>query len=446
MTRRSREFALPATGSAVLFVCVALLPLGLAWLSGAAPGHWHEEAALALGMVGLSLLLLQFAHGGRWRFVTGRTGIDVTMRFHRAAALLVAACVLLHPLAFHVPVIAQDPVQALQGLVRMLMRPRMLSGVLAWAFLLATVALALARGRLRYGRWRLAHGVGALLSVLLGLHHVWTVGYYSASAPLAAFWLLGTAGALALLGWSWWWKPRQLASAGWQVERVEPLGPGYWELRLQVRDAAPGARAFQAGQFAWLRLGGHSPWDDNPFSYAGAPGEQGLRFVIREAGDMTSRLGHLPRGLPVAVDGPHGTFTLAHAGAGPLLLVAGGAGIAPVLSMLRSLHQRGDPRPLALVHAARTADRLIARAEVQAMARSRGWRTLFLCEDADPPEGVEAGRVDPERLARLLQGWPVSQVHVMICGPLPMTMATARQLEHLGVAPGHIHYELFDYA
>jgi ferredoxin-NADP reductase len=128
-----------------------------------------------------------------------------------------------------------------------------------------------------------------------------------------------------------------------------------------------------------------------------------------------------------------------------MLLVAGGTGIAPILSLARALDAAGDTRPVALLHGARTADRLVCRAETAAIAARHGWRALFLAEE-DAPEGVTQGIMERARLAALIEGWDPAEVTAMICGPEPMTMAVARHLESLGLPRAGIVYELFDYA
>jgi predicted ferric reductase len=441
MKRIAPVRGLPSGLAALLFVALALLPLALALLSGEEPGGWHEEAGIALGLVGLSLLLLQFAHAGRWRLVSDRTGIDVTMRFHRAAALLLLAFVLLHPLAFLAPLLLRDPASGLARLWAMFTSPRMASGTIAWLALLATVALALARRRLRYEHWRLLHGIGAVVAAGAGVAHARSVGLHSEAGALSVLWLAGLGGAVLLILWSWPWKLWRLGRDGWRVAEVERLGPGYWELRLD----GPAPPDFAAGQFAWLAFGRAAPWDDNPFSFSSAPGEDGLRFVIREAGDRTGTIGALAPGLPVRVDGPHGAFTLDRAGDGPLLLVAGGAGIAPILSLARDLDRRGGRREVAILHGARRADRLVRRDELTAIAARHGWRTMFLSEE-DAPDGVARGLMDRAHVAALIEGWEPGRITAMMCGPEPMSMAVARHLEALGVPPERVVFELFDYA
>lgn len=433
--------ALPAGLAVLAFLAAAWLPLGLAVASGEEPGGWHEEAGIALGLVGLSLLLLQFAHAGRWHLVSGASGIDVTMRFHRAAAILLLVLVLLHPVLFVLPLLLDDPARGFARLAAMFESPRMTAGRIAGIALIATVLLALARRRMPYQHWRLLHGLGALVAAGAAVWHAVEVGLYSAFAPLGALWWAGLGGSLLLLLWSWGWKPWRAARAGWRIGAVRPLGPDYWELALEGPPAPP----YAAGQFFWLGFGRAAPWDDNPFSVSSAPGEAGLRFVIREAGDRTRTIGRMPPGLPIRLDGPHGVFTLDRTGRGPLLLVAGGAGIAPILSLARALDQAADPRPVAVLHCARTPDRVVCRAEMAALAARHGWRVLFLAEEG-AAEGVQPGRPDANRLAGLLAGWPPGEVTAMICGPEPMTMAVARHLEALGVPPGRLVYELFDYA
>ena len=69
-----------------LYVLVALLPLGLAALQGLPPRPFQDELASAIAMVGFSMLLVEFVLSGRFRWVSGRIGIDVTMRFHQLIA------------------------------------------------------------------------------------------------------------------------------------------------------------------------------------------------------------------------------------------------------------------------------------------------------------------------------------------------------------------------
>ncbi|MDY0125464.1 MAG: hypothetical protein RBS09_04615, partial [Anaerolineaceae bacterium] len=85
----------------------------------------------------------------------------------------------------------------------------------------------------------------------------------------------------------------------------------------------------------------------NPFSYSGSAEAGGsLRFSIKNLGDFTSTIPHMQKGQRVYVDGPYGTFNLDDPNMQKgLVLIAGGIGLAPVMSILNTLADRGDKRP-----------------------------------------------------------------------------------------------------
>ena len=108
---------------------------------------------------------------------------------------------------------------------------------------------------------------------------------------------------------------------------------------------------YRAGQFAWLSLAPRLlPLFDHPFSLAPAPAAgPEISFIIKEVGDFTERVGSVAVGTAVGVDGPHGSFTLPAPGHGSVLLVAGGAGIAPIMGILRDLAATRDQRSMRLI-------------------------------------------------------------------------------------------------
>lgn len=436
---------LPPWLLAVLFVLAACAPLILALASGEPPEAVQAELGIGLGLAALALMLLQFAHSGRLETIAGRIGIDWTMRLHRSAGIALAAMVLLHPAAFLAPLLLTQPGRALDGLVRMFGAERMQSGVIALALLLVVVAASLARARigLAYQRWRALHAALGLAAAAFAVHHALRVGLYSEAAPLRGFWLGGLALAAAALVWTWVLKPLRDGRAGWRVAAVAPLGPNYWEVALERPSRAP--LPFAAGQFAWLAFGRRAPWDDNPFSIASAPGDPRLAFVIREAGDLTRTIGSLPIGSDVRVDAPHGAFVLDPRERRAVLLIAGGAGIAPILSLWRDLASRPDAGAVRLVYGAWTAERLLYREELTRTAAEKGFG-LFLRVDEGPLcAGATRGILDEAILRAAMDGLDPHRTVAMVCGPTPMMLAVAASLERLGLPPAAIRYERFDY-
>jgi predicted ferric reductase len=109
---------------------------------------------------------------------------------------------------------------------------------------------------------------------------------------------------------------------------------------------------FTPGQFGWLTLWrGPFRITGHPFSFsssAEAPGGR-VEMTIRNLGDFTSRVHTAVVGQRVWLDGPYGAFTIGNP-ADMHVLVAGGIGITPMMSMLRTLADRGDKRPVILFY------------------------------------------------------------------------------------------------
>jgi ferredoxin-NADP reductase len=174
---------------------------------------------------------------------------------------------------------------------------------------------------------------------------------------------------------------------------------------LELEPALP----FRAGQFLNVRRGPGEPW--RSYSLSRAPGEP-LRLTIqlKPGGRVSPRLHALQPGATLEARGPYGAF-VADDLEGPLLFIAGGSGITPLLSMLRA-GVTAD-----LIYASRSPADTLLLDEVRACVPPD--RLVLVWEQDAAPEGV-SGRLDAPTLrtclSRLRGGWRAA----MICGPAPM--------------------------
>jgi NAD(P)H-flavin reductase len=187
---------------------------------------------------------------------------------------------------------------------------------------------------------------------------------------MVAFWWTAFAVAVVSLVMVYVWRPLIQWRRRYRVKSVSGAAAGTWELVL-APDAA--ARfAYRAGQFAWLKLGSPRPLYENPFSLSSAPAEgDELRFLIKEAGDFTGGIGRVAPGTPAFLDGPHGHFTLEDNGSEGIVLIAGGIGIAPMLSLLRQLAATNDPRRVILIYGNRVREQMVDVEGLAGTARLR---------------------------------------------------------------------------
>ena len=422
-----------------LYVALSLAPLALAGLPPPPPRPWLAELSSGFAMAGFAMLLLEFVLSGRYRHITARVGMDLTMRFHQWMALAALAFLLLHPFLY------TDYSQRPAGTGVRLTPAATVSGMLAWTLLLVLVVFAWFRRHLplSYEAWRLTHGMGALLVAALGAHHVLDTGHYAQHAWLRGFWLAASVLAIAALGWAYLLKP--LGQSSWRVVAVAPEAERIWRVVLEPRRTRE--FAFQAGQFVWLKL--HRAFGritEHPFSIASAPGQlPRLQFLVKEGGDFTDGIGRVAPGTRAYVDGPYGNFTLEGRDGRGIVLIAGGVGIAPCLSLARDLAATHDPRPLTLIYADRTERQLAARSELEALARAPG-RTLHLVL-AEPPAGWSGlrGQLDAANLRACLPRDDARAWLYFVCGPPGMIDAVELALARLGVPLRQIVSERFVY-
>lgn len=397
------------------------------------------------GLAGLMMLAVQFVTSGRFERFSAPLGLDAMMGFHRLAGRAVAIAILLH-VVLAVWLGAGKKVVALPAAAeRLFTSERMVTGIVALAGVLAIIWAATQRERLglRYEWWRASHGIGALVVLVLAAQHAWSNGVFLQSPGAAALAGAAIVAAVACFAVVYVIRAWHSMRGDWVVVKVSPVGSKLHEVTLTKSASLP--FSFQAGQFVWVTFGRHHPVTDHPFSIASSPGElPQLRFIIKENGDFTSRIGSLPAGTPAYLDGPHGNFT-ADLSAAAIVLIAGGVGIAPVLSILRSLAENEYAGSVRLLIASRTDAEQLFGAEVEQLAAKLNLQVMPIVEQPTSAWRGATGRIEKGKLADLVSGLPLSGADILICGPLPMMAAASAMLLELGAPAEHIHYERFDY-
>jgi len=328
----------------------------------------------------------------------------------------------------------------------MLASDRLRTGVLALVGLVAIVGLATIRSWpfMRYEYWRASHGLLAIAVAGLVLHHALMSGTYSAEVSLRLVWFLLAIMAVVAIGLVYLVRPWRMWRGNWRVEGVRPLADRVWEMTLCGPDST--RFQFRAGQFIWMTLAPHRPpFHDHPFSIASAPTElPKLRLVVGEAGDCTNGFGRIEPGTRVAVDGPHGSFILPEA-KGPVVMVAGGVGVAPLLGILEEAAAKRDERRFYLLYAARKPSELAGLERLRELQSRLDLSLQCIVDEMADESGYTAGPLD-EHVAETLKGMQPAGVIALVCGPAGMMELTTDTLLAAGVPTSSIVYERFDYA
>lgn len=423
----------------LLLVCAPLLLL----LSGRVPpgaGLWWD-LSMAFGFAGLAVMGVQFALTARLRRATAPFGIDIIYYFHRLAALVGIGLILAHWLIVR---IAHG--EALGSLDPLEAPGHMSAGRLALVFFLVLIGTSLWRKRLglEYRRWRMLHTVVATAAMLLAVIHVLGVGYYTGEGWKRWLWIGYTLSWVLLIVHVRVVKPWRMRQRPYRVVEVRAEGGGTTTLTV-TPDGHAGLR-FAPGQFAWLTARA-SPFsfEEHPFSFSGSAEQPGrLAFSIKALGDFTRTVATMEPGETVYLDGPYGVFsTERYPQATGFVFVAAGVGIAPIMSMLRTLADRGDRRPLLLIDANRDLGSVIFRDELETLRARLALRIVHVLEDPPVDWPGERGRIDAALLRRVLPA-ALEGHEYFVCGPRVVSEIVQRELHALGVGLGHLHFELFD--
>lgn len=393
-----------------------------------------EETIILTGLLATCTAALTVILPSRLKAITRGLGLESVMFLHR---LLGVATIIL--LVLHIGVIlGEDPTNLV--LFGPNAPPRAKAGL--WGVVAAigigVSATPWAR-RLRYEPWRALHLLLTLILLGGAATHIILLQHLVV-LPIHGSFLGGLAGlVVVVLAYRWILAPLSerrrfyVASVSREAETVFTL-----VLRPSL---ARNPLVFAPGQFAWIRTQRSAFSEDHPFTISSAA-QDGARvaFTIRASGDWTStRLTRLWPGDTVWIDGPHGALTPRVDSAG-IVLVAGGVGITPMVSIIRTLARRRDRRTIRLFLINRPGDDLFA----DELRRAK--RTLDLDVYRMPPDEVAArAAVSAAWLEAGLPGPPVrEELDYFLCGSPRLVEQTVGALAQLGIPETRVHTELFN--
>ena len=425
----------------IIYLGVVMLPSVLAIGFQAPPARSiTAEFGAILGLLALGVLAVQAAISGRHRWFAGGAGMDNVLQFHRQLGILALLLVLAHPTAM---LIANPAYLAFLDPRVNLMRAAALSFIIIATVILVTSSLLRVTFRLSYEQWRVIHGVLFVLIIISGLSHALLVNNYFAPdwKRLVLMSLVGLA--LLLILESRLLRPLRMLRRPWKV--VEAIQePGHATTLVFEAQGHAGMK-FRPGQFVWLTLG-DSPFSlqQHPFSISSsATHPYKLAITAKALGDFTSSLSSVQPGTRAWLEGPYGVFFHDADNSRGAIFIAGGVGITPIISMLRTYRDLGRDFPLWLIYASSDADSILFRDELDEMAVNLPLTLVYVLKN--PPENWngETGYVDADLLARYLPE-DNDVIEYFLCGPPPMMDSVEPILIVRGAALNRVYSERFN--
>jgi ferredoxin-NADP reductase len=232
----------------------------------------------------------------------------------------------------------------------------------------------------------------------------------------------------------------------WRVADVVDVVPETPRVKTILLDV-PGWPGHRAGQHVDVRLTAEDGYQaQRSYSIASPPNGTRVDLTVErlEDGEVSPYLTEeLQAGDQIELRGPvGGYFVWEPSQGGPLLLVAGGSGVVPLMAMIRTRAITGSDADVRLLHSSRSWDDIVYRDELERL-NGGGLEVVHTLTRSQPPGWTGyARRVDAEMLAEVGPS-PAERPLVYVCGPTPFVEAAAEALVQLGHDPLAIKTERF---
>ncbi|MDP6627260.1 MAG: ferredoxin reductase family protein [Methanopyri archaeon] len=421
----------------LLYVCLLVSGLIITVQPQPAPLPVYSSGQAA-GTLALTAIAVQLVLASRWRTLERGIGLDRIMRWHSTNAKLIVLFVLLHPTLLFLRELLKGDFMAPYTIYG----PDILGGVIG-AVVIGIIWISVLKRKqlgLLYEHWRLVHLLTYFLAAI-GLYHSLLLGSdIKSGRPLYTWWLLLAAVSVAAVVYRY--MVRRMTFAGSEYEVVANKLETHDVHTITLRPVDGTVLDHEPGQFAFLTLRSEDiPIEEHPFTITSAPGQDTISFSIKESGDFTALLGKVGRRDTAHVEGPYGVFSN-RGMPGPFVLIAGGIGITPLMSMLRAMHKDdGQQARTLLLYANRTQGDIAFLGELAAIERGSDWLRVVHILSSENIVGMRNGYVDGPVLKEEVEDLVGSTY--FICGPPPMMDALRTTLAELGLPDDLVITERF---
>lgn len=425
----------------VLFLKIAYISF---FIVGALSAFFSNNASLSFpsiykmgqifGVLGITVLTLQLWFISRLPALERGVGMEKLTRWHKNNSRLFATFIILHPIFLFGPSILNG--SSIFTIINSFTIYHKLGG-LALFLIFATMFTTIYSKRLKlnYEHWKIIHKVGYLIVTLGFIHSFFLGSDITSGQPLYYWWIFLAVSATIPAFYRLILRPFKLRH---NIFKVTKLVKETKDVRSIYLEALNGAVLRAApGQFAYVKFKSKSVSpEEHHFTLSSTPSDKFLSFTVKSSGDFTSTLDNLKIGELATIEGPFGAFSN-QGMAGPFVFIAGGIGITPIMSMLRSNHLDKTT----LIYANQYLNEAVFREELEKIKKSTKSFHLIYVLSKEKKNGTHHGRISQEIIKKEVTDIPVAKY--FLCGPPEMIKATVKILKQFNVPSSQIFSEVF---
>ncbi len=241
-------------------------------------------------------------------------------------------------------------------------------------------------------------------------------------------------------------KPLMRSDMKFIVKAVKQESDNMWTIEMVPQSKT--IFKYEAGQFGFIKIYGEDiSKEEHPFSISSQPeNKEFISITVKELGDYTSTINNVKPGYRAIVDAPYGNFTLREIRHDEeLVLLAGGVGITPVMSLLRYMSQMDKDRKVLLLWGIKNPNEMIWHKEFDQILETMKNLSIVPVMSMDNTWEGEKGFLTQDKIMKHMKekGISADKAHFYICGPAIMVDMVLKGLKSIKVNKSNIHFERF---
>ena len=292
------------------------------------------------------------------------------------------------------------------------------------------------------------HRIGAFAAIIGTYLQNYYIDFLRNNTPYMTLLTIYT---VAVIGYYLFWRLQVATGRRYKVAKIFRGTPSLWVLEFEPVDGT--IPEYEPGEYFNIRFkGADISGEAHPFSTSSAHTKRfsnSIEFMIKDAGDWTESLQNIEVGDVATLEGPNGDFfpedvKNSNEEETPFILLAGGIGLTPNLSVLRHEIEIGSQREIHLVWGLSYEEDMFMLDELEAMKKVNPNFQYHIIFSNEEVEGYPFGFISNDFLEEVGADH-YSKGHFFVCGPEPMINASKRLLENGNVAYEQQHIDDFGF-